>query len=256
MLKDKKKSHITIPVKREINEKELVNLVASFICSHEEISTENASIGQEGNHYVVQVRKEIADKKGTISQVEIVTVQLTFMPRACIVAFSTNRGKAEAEKLKKTAGKAVAAEAGIVGAGTLVTAVSSGVIAIGLSPLAIAALPVAGVAVTAKALSASGKAKESRQLKDDVFAIVCDYLGYTPNDPAEETDDDDMNNEQNQGDETGAGVCECGYVFKDKVQFCPQCGKKVHEPAEKKCECGTIISEGIKFCPQCGKRVE
>lgn len=183
-----KKSHITIPVEKEINAKELVNLVTSFICSHEGVPIESASVGHEGNHYVVQVKKGIPNKKGLFSHIETFTVQFSIMSKACIVDFATNRGKVESEKLKKTAGTAVAAEAGMIGLGTLISGFTTGVVAIGLTPLAVAALPVAGVAVTARALSANGKAKESRQLKDDVFAIVCDYLGSNPDTETEEID--------------------------------------------------------------------
>lgn len=257
---NKEQAHITIPIEKEVNEKELMNLVATFICSREGLPIENASVGQESNHHVVQVKKGIPDKKGKISQVETVTVQFDFMPKACIVAFSTDRGKAENEKLKKTAGKAVAAEAGLIGAGTIITAATSGVVMIGLSPLAIAALPVAGVAVTAKALSASGKAKESRQLKDDVFAIICDYLGYVPDAQVEEIGDKNINYEQKKTVETVTQICECGAVLQEGAKFCAVCGKKVEEqqdiqPKEIVCECGNILAEGTKFCPMCGKGV-
>lgn len=154
------KAHITIPIEKEINEEELVNLVASFICAHEDVPIENASIGQDGNNYFVQVKKGIPGKKGLFSHIEIFTVQFKFMPKVCIVDFITNRGKVEKEKLKKTAEKAVIAEAGLIGVAALVTSVSTGVLVVGLSPLALALLPVAGATVTVNALSANGKKKK------------------------------------------------------------------------------------------------
>lgn len=257
---NEEKSHITIPIEREINEKELVNLVASFICSHEDVPIENAAVGQEGNHHVVQVKKGIPDKKGKVSQVETFTVQFSFMPKECIVDFSSNRGKAENEQLKKVAGKAVMAEAGLIGVGSAIATVSSGALVIGLSPLAMAALPVAGVAITAKALAAKGKANESRQLKDDVYAIIYDYLGYNPGAQAEEAADNNTDYGQNKtveavAQDAATQICECGNVISEGEKFCPQCGKKVNIPVERKCECGNIIAEGTKFCPQCGKSV-
>lgn len=253
---NEEKSHMTIPVEREIDEKELVNLVASFICSHEGVPVENASVGQEGNNHIVQVWKGITDKKGKVTQVETFTVQFGFMPKACIVNFSTNKGKAEKENLKKEAGTAVGIEAGLIGIASLSAMVATGAATIALSPLAIAAIPVAGVAVTAKALSANGKAKESRQLKDEVYALICDYLGYVPDTQTEGIDAENIYTEENKTAKTVAQTCECGYVFTQKMQFCPECGKKVVEPVEKRCECGNIISEGTKFCPQCGKSVD
>lgn len=253
---NEEKSHMTIPVEREIDEKELVNLIASFICSHEGVPVENASVGQEGNNHIAQVWKGITNKKGKVTQVETFTVQFSFMPKACIVSFSTNKGKAERENLKKEVGTDVAVEAGLIGIASLSAMVATGVATIALSPLAIAAIPVAGVAVTAKALSANGKAKESRKLKDEVYALICDYLGYVPDTQTEGIEAENINTEENKTAETVAQTCECGYVFTQKMQFCPECGKKVVEPVEKRCECGNVISEGTKFCPQCGKSVE
>lgn len=44
-VKNEKKSHMMIPVEREINAKELVDLIANYICSREEVPIESASVG-------------------------------------------------------------------------------------------------------------------------------------------------------------------------------------------------------------------
>lgn len=236
-VKNEKKSHIVIPVKKEIDAKELVNLVASFICSHEEVPIQNATIGQESNNYIVQVKKLITNKRGKVLQVETTTVQLNIMPKSCIVDFSSSKEEA-GEKFKKDAGLALAL-------GVACVAV----------PGAIAALPATGVYAAVEAFSAKNKVKKSRQLKDNVFALICDYLGYDPDTRTERFDIENISAKKNETAGAVVQTCECGYVFKQKMLFCPECGKKVAETVERTCECGNILSEGIKFCPQCGKSV-
>ena len=237
-VKNEKKSHIVIPVKKEIDAKELVNLVASFICSHEEVPIQNATIGQESNNYIVQVKKLITNKRGKVLQVETTTVQLNIMPKSCIVDFSSSKEEA-GEKFKKEAGLTLA----------------GGVACVTFFPPALIALPAVGVALAVDGFSAKNKIKKSHQLQDNVFALIYDYLGY---DPDTRTERFDIENISAKGNETAGAVvqtCECGYVFKQKMLFCPECGKKVAETVERTCECGNILSEGIKFCPQCGKSV-
>lgn len=59
--------------------------------------------------------------------------------------------------------------------------VATGIMTIALSPLAIGIMPIAGAVAAKKYLSASKKRKESNQLKDEIYAILCDYVGYIPN---------------------------------------------------------------------------
>lgn len=238
-VKNEKKSHIVIPVEKKIDEKELVNLVASFICSHEEVPIQNASIGQESNNYIVQVKKLITNKKGKILQVEKTIVQFSFMPKACIVDFSASKEKA-GEEFKKEVGLTLA----------------GGVACVTFFPPALIALPAMGVALAVDGFSAKDKVKKSHQLQDNVFALIYDYLGYDPDTRTERIDIENIiSANENKAAETVAQTCECGYVFKEKMLFCPKCGKKVAEICEKTCECGNILSEGIKFCPNCGKSV-
>lgn len=237
-VKNEKKSHIVIPVKKEIDAKELVNLVASFICSHEDVPIQNASIGQEGNNYVVQVKKLITNKRGKVLQVETTIVQFNFMPKECIVDFSASKEKA-GEEFKKEAGLAL-----VFGAACVT-----------VPGLTLVALPLTGATVALGSFSAKGKVKEARQLKDNVFALIYDYLGYDPDTRTERFDIENISAKGNETAETVVQTCECGYVFKQKMLFCPECGKKVAETVERTCECGNILSEGIKFCPQCGKSV-
>lgn len=241
-VKNEKKSHIVIPVEREINEKELVNLVASFICSHEGLPIENAFVRQEGNNHIVQVREAVTNEKGKIIQVLTFTVQFSFMPKTCIVDFSAGVGKPETNKKDSHGSIGKVGLAMLIGAGAAV------------APLVVAASGAAGVALVA--IASKQQSKIIRQLKDNVFALICDYLGYEPDIQTEGTDAENVNTKENKTAETVTQTCECGYVFKQKMQFCPECGKKVVEPVEKRCECGNIISEGTKFCPQCGKSVD
>lgn len=231
--KKEEKSHVVIPVEREIDEKELMNLVASFICSHEGIPIGNASAGQKGNNHIVQVRKKVTNA------FEVYTVQFSFLPKACIVDFSTSIEKPEINE--KDFGKGIGMIGGIVAAGMMIVPVAT--------------LGIGAATVTAGVVSAKGKKNKTRKLKDNVFELISDYLGGVPYTQIKEIDVENTNIEGNKTAETLAQICECGYVFKQKMQFCPQCGKKVVEPAERICECGNIISQGTKFCPQCGKSV-
>lgn len=239
--KTKDNAHVVIPVKREVDRNELMNLVASFICSHEGIPAEKASVGQEGNNFVVQVYRELTNtgKKKKILYIETFTVQFSFRPETCIVDFSWNKRTPGDATPDSTLGIATIAGAAVVGV-VFAPAVVLGSIAVGGA---------------VGALSSSSEKKRRQQLKDNVFALIYDYFGYDPKTQTEGIDAENINTIENKTAETVAQICECGYVFSQKMQFCPECGKKVVEPVEKKCECGYVISEGVKFCPQCGKSV-
>lgn len=235
--KTKDNAHVVIPVKREVDRNELMNLVASFICSHEGIPAEKASVGQEGNNFIVQVYREQINigKKKEVLYIETFIVQFSFMPKACIVDFSRNLRRPGADK--------VAPQASVAGMAAATGVAAAGIVMAPLVPLAV----LGGGAVFAAigAISSSAERKKIQQLKDNVFALIYDYFGYDPKTHTEGIDAENINTIENKTAETVAQTCECGYVFTQKMQFCPQCGKKVVEPVEKKCECGYVISEGI-----------